>query len=119
MPEAPRLYNATVYPLAEELQSAFPQLKEREPLWTEVEAVYRAAVHGRYEADLAVAYLHSAQATRPSRRVEAGRISYPAGKQPSTNASPAPGLSPPWSFRGRCRSQSSPCLFAIPRAMPS
>ena len=55
------LYNATVYPLAEELQSAFQQLKEREPLWTEVEAVYRAAVHGRYEADLAVAYLHSAQ----------------------------------------------------------
>jgi isocitrate dehydrogenase kinase/phosphatase len=55
------LYNATVYPLAEELRLAFPQLKEREPLWWAVEAVYRAAVHGRYEADLALAYLHSAQ----------------------------------------------------------
>ena len=55
------LYNATVYPLAEELRTAFPQLKEREPLWAEVEAAYRAAVHGRYEADLALAYLHSAQ----------------------------------------------------------
>jgi isocitrate dehydrogenase kinase/phosphatase len=55
------LYNDTVYPLAEELRTAFPELKEREPLWAEVEAAYRAAVHGRYEADLALAYLHSAQ----------------------------------------------------------
>jgi isocitrate dehydrogenase kinase/phosphatase len=55
------LYNATVYPLADELQTAFPLLKEREPLWSDVEALYRAAVHGRYEADLALAYLHSAQ----------------------------------------------------------
>ncbi len=55
------LYNATVYPLAEELQAAFPQLKEHEPLWREVEAVYRTTVEGRYEADLALAYLHSAQ----------------------------------------------------------
>jgi isocitrate dehydrogenase kinase/phosphatase len=55
------LYNATVYPLAEELSAAYPQLKEREPLWHEVEAAYRAAVYGRYEADLAMAYLHSAQ----------------------------------------------------------
>jgi len=55
------LYNATVYPLADELQAAFPQLKERQPLWTEVEAAYRSAVYGRYEADLALAYLHSAQ----------------------------------------------------------
>ena len=55
------LYNATVYPLAEELHSAFPQLKEHEPLWREVETVYRARVDGRYEADLALAFLHSAQ----------------------------------------------------------
>ena len=55
------LYNSTVYPLAEEVRTAFPHLKEREPLWWAVEAVYRAAVHGRYEADLALAYLHSVQ----------------------------------------------------------
>ena len=55
------LYNATVYPLAEELHGAFPQLKEHEPLWREVETVYRARVDGRYEADLALAFLHSAQ----------------------------------------------------------
>ena len=55
------LYNATVYPLADELRAAFPQLKERARLWREVEAVYRAAVSGRYEADLALAYLHSVQ----------------------------------------------------------
>jgi isocitrate dehydrogenase kinase/phosphatase len=55
------LYNATVYPLADELQRAFPQLKEHEPHWRQVEAAYRTAVDGRYEADLALAYLHSAQ----------------------------------------------------------
>jgi isocitrate dehydrogenase kinase/phosphatase len=55
------LYNATVYPLAEQLQTVLPQLKEHEPLWQEVEALYRASVDGRYEADLALAYLHSAQ----------------------------------------------------------
>lgn len=55
------LYNATVYPLAEELCAAFPELKTREPLWRELETICRATVHGRYEADLALAYLHSAQ----------------------------------------------------------
>ena len=55
------LYNATVYPLADDLAEAFPQLKEQEPLWRQVEAAYQSAVYGRYEADLALAYLHSAQ----------------------------------------------------------
>ena len=56
------LYNDTVYPLAEELQRAFPQLKEHgPPLWREIELAYRNALGGRYEADLALAYLHSAQ----------------------------------------------------------
>ncbi len=54
-------YNATVYALADELRAAFPELKEHQTLWAEVGAVYRAAIHGRYEADLALAYLHSAQ----------------------------------------------------------
>jgi isocitrate dehydrogenase kinase/phosphatase len=55
------LYNATVYPLAEELRAAFPELMKRKPLWAQVEAAYRTATHNRYEADLALAYLHSAQ----------------------------------------------------------
>jgi len=55
------LYNATVYPFAEELQRAFPPLKEHAALWREIEASYRGLVDGRYEADLALAYLHSAQ----------------------------------------------------------
>jgi isocitrate dehydrogenase kinase/phosphatase len=55
------LYNATMYPLAEEVRRVFPELKVREPLWREVEAVYQAALEGRYEADLALAYLHSVE----------------------------------------------------------
>jgi isocitrate dehydrogenase kinase/phosphatase len=55
------LYNATVYALAEHLRAAFPALWQREALWTEVEAVFLPAVAGCYEADLALAYLHSAR----------------------------------------------------------
>jgi len=55
------LYNATVYALAEDLRAAFPALAEREPLWGEVEAAYLPALQGSYEADLALAYLHSAR----------------------------------------------------------
>src|SRR5579864_2396524 len=55
------LYNATVYPLADDLRNVFPQLKERGSLWEDIESIYRGAVQGRYEADLALAYLHSAQ----------------------------------------------------------
>ena len=38
-----------------------PELKEGGLLWRDIEAVYRATVVGRYEADLALAYLHSVQ----------------------------------------------------------
>jgi isocitrate dehydrogenase kinase/phosphatase len=55
------LYNATVYALADDLVAALPDLKEREPLWAQVEAAYLEAIRGRYDADLALAYLHSAQ----------------------------------------------------------
>jgi isocitrate dehydrogenase kinase/phosphatase len=54
-------YNATVYALADELRVAYPELKDRDSLWVEIDAVFRGAIHGRYEADLALAYLHSAQ----------------------------------------------------------
>jgi len=55
------LYNATVYALAEQLRAAFPALWRREALWSEVEAAFLPAVAGSYEADLALAYLHSAR----------------------------------------------------------
>ncbi len=55
------LYNATVYALADELRYAFPALARRAALWADVEAAYLAATEGRYEADLALAYIHSAR----------------------------------------------------------
>jgi isocitrate dehydrogenase kinase/phosphatase len=55
------LYNATIYALAEALRAAFPALVVNEPLWGMVEAAYLPAVQGSYEADLALAYLHSAR----------------------------------------------------------
>jgi isocitrate dehydrogenase kinase/phosphatase len=53
------LYNDNVYALADELRFSYPALAEREALWTAVKAGYWPQVEGRYEGDLAVAYLHS------------------------------------------------------------
>lgn len=55
------LYNATVYALADDLRQAFPALAQREALWAGVEQAYVPAADGRYEADLASAYIHSAR----------------------------------------------------------
>jgi isocitrate dehydrogenase kinase/phosphatase len=73
------LYNATVYALAWDLRAAFPALAQRQSLWTQVEAAFLPAVEGRYEADLALAYVHSAR-----RRVHHGEwtpVEYGFGEQ--------------------------------------
>jgi isocitrate dehydrogenase kinase/phosphatase len=73
------LYNATVYALAWDLRAAFPALAQRQSLWTQVEAAFLPAVEGRYEADLALAYIHSAR-----RRVHHGEwtpVEYGFGEQ--------------------------------------
>src|SRR6202163_4454630 len=79
------LYNATVYALAWDLRAAFPALAQRESLWAQVEAPYLAAVQGRYEADLALAYIHSTR-----RRVHYGEwtpVEYGFGEQRSAAGS--------------------------------
>jgi isocitrate dehydrogenase kinase/phosphatase len=79
------LYNATVYALAWDLRAAFPALAQRESLWTQVEAAFLPAVEGRYEADLALAYIHSAR-----RRVHHGEwtpVEYGFGEQRATAGS--------------------------------
>jgi isocitrate dehydrogenase kinase/phosphatase len=79
------LYNATVYALAWDLRAAFPALAQREALWSQVEATYLAAVQGRYEADLALAYIHSTR-----RRVHYGEwtpVEYGFGEQRSAAGS--------------------------------
>jgi isocitrate dehydrogenase kinase/phosphatase len=73
------LYNATVYALAWDLRAAFPALAQRQSLWTQVEAAFLPAVAGRYEADLALAYIHSTR-----RRVHHGEwtpVEYGFGEQ--------------------------------------
>jgi isocitrate dehydrogenase kinase/phosphatase len=53
------LYNTTVYALAEDLREAFPPLSGSEGLWGQLQAAYLPAFEGSYEADLALAWLHS------------------------------------------------------------
>lgn len=55
------LYNATVHALAEELRAAFAAIAESEELWVRLQSDYLPLVQGSYEADLALAYLHSAR----------------------------------------------------------
>jgi isocitrate dehydrogenase kinase/phosphatase len=55
------IYNSTVYPLAEALRAAFPALAEHESLWEKVEAAFVPGRDGRYDMDVALAYIHSAR----------------------------------------------------------
>lgn len=53
------LYNISIDTLGLALKQALPRLAADEAAWGEVEALCMAGVAGRYEADLALAYLHS------------------------------------------------------------
>ena len=74
------LYNATVYALADDLRQAFPALAQREALWAGVEAAFVPAADGRYEADLASAYIHSCRRRLYHR--EWRPVEYTFGAQP-------------------------------------
>jgi isocitrate dehydrogenase kinase/phosphatase len=75
------LYYTTVYSLGDELRLAYPALAENEALWGAVEAAYRPTIDTRYEADLALAYLHSAM--RQVHRGEWRPVEYAFGEQRS------------------------------------
>jgi isocitrate dehydrogenase kinase/phosphatase len=75
------LYYTTVYSLGDELRLAYPALAENEALWDAVEAAYRPTIDTRYEADLALAYLHSAM--RQVHRGEWRPVEYAFGEQRS------------------------------------
>ena len=53
------IYSETIHEIAARLTRVFPGLVDNEALWREVEAVYFPTVAGRYEEDLAIAYIHS------------------------------------------------------------
>ncbi|MDH3475785.1 MAG: bifunctional isocitrate dehydrogenase kinase/phosphatase [Rhodospirillales bacterium] len=53
------LYSESIATLGAELAEAFPLLAEQEPVWAEVEQAYLPLIEGRYEADLAFAFIHS------------------------------------------------------------
>jgi isocitrate dehydrogenase kinase/phosphatase len=75
------LYYTTVYSLGDELRLAYPALAENEALWDAVEAAYRPTIDTRYDADLALAYLHSAM--RQVHRGEWRPVEYAFGEQRS------------------------------------
>ncbi|MEM7221340.1 MAG: isocitrate dehydrogenase kinase/phosphatase AceK regulatory subunit [Pseudomonadota bacterium] len=53
------IYSVSVAELGSQLKSAFPSLASEERLWREIERLYLPRIEGRYEADLAFAYIHS------------------------------------------------------------
>jgi isocitrate dehydrogenase kinase/phosphatase len=53
------IYSESVHALGPRVAAAFPVLARSEPLWRKVEAAYLPRIAGRYEADLAFAYIHS------------------------------------------------------------
>jgi len=53
------LYSKQMYALARALPEQYPKAVNANGLWDQLELYYREAVSGRYEADLALAFLHS------------------------------------------------------------
>ena len=55
------LYSVGIETLAKELRGAFPEIASDESLWPALEARYLPLIEGRYEADLAFAFMNSAK----------------------------------------------------------
>ena len=55
------VYSVSVHALARRLREALPSIAEDEAFWERLEARYLALIEGRYESDLAFAYVHSAR----------------------------------------------------------
>ncbi len=53
------IYSESIHTLGPLVAAAYPLLAESEALWDRVERHYLSLIHGRYEADLAFAYIHS------------------------------------------------------------
>lgn len=53
------MYSESIGELASALQRAFPSLAEDEKPWGHIETHYLGLIEGRYEADIAFAYVHS------------------------------------------------------------
>ena len=55
------VYSVSVHSLAHRLREAMPSITEDEAFWARIEDRYLALVEGRYESDLAFAYINSAR----------------------------------------------------------
>ncbi|MDX1430848.1 MAG: isocitrate dehydrogenase kinase/phosphatase AceK regulatory subunit [Gammaproteobacteria bacterium] len=55
------MYSESIESLGPALRRAFPAVTEREDVWDAIEACYLPRIEGRYESDLAFAFLHSAR----------------------------------------------------------
>ena len=53
------IYSESIHALADQLERVYPLLARDEHLWRKVERQYLPLIAGRYEEDLAVAYIHS------------------------------------------------------------
>ena len=55
------VYSISVHSLARRLREVLPSVAEDETFWQRIEARYLTLIEGRYESDLAFAYVHSAR----------------------------------------------------------
>ena len=55
------VYSITVHALARRLRETLPSAAEDESFWERIESRYLTLIEGRYESDIAFAYIHSAR----------------------------------------------------------
>ena len=72
------IYSESIHGLGPRLVAALPFLAESERLWHRIEQIYLPLISGRYEADLAFAYIHSVR--RVIQRDEWKPVAYAFGE---------------------------------------
>ena len=111
------IYSESIHRLGPRLVTALPFLAESERLWRRIERAYLPLISGRYEADLAFAYIHSVR--RVIQRDEWKPVAYAFGEDAgsggeTTAQEPAAPITRRFDGGARLRAETVRQILGIP-----
>ncbi len=106
------IYSESVRTLGLRVVAAFPELGENEALWRAVEDGYLPLIAGRYEADLAFAYIHSVR--RTIYQDEWRPVAYAFGETAGAAAGPVPEVTRRFSGGARLAPETAAEILVLP-----
>jgi isocitrate dehydrogenase kinase/phosphatase len=106
------VYNESINALGPRLKAVFPRVAAEESIWSDVQDCYIPLIEGRYEADLAFAYLHSVK--RKLNQGEWKPVAYDFGKRATKVPDFTTQVYRSFPVDGHVTPQTVERLFAIP-----